>query len=200
MIFNVAMFVIMIIMWMYAGVLSYSFYSTSQKNHYKFKHLYQAAVLNIFICVLGIYYLISGNEMLQPARWLSFTFLELTFLYFVLRSYSDRHFELIVTSIYLITLILSTLWLNLIFNIMVVMILIVLCLASKDEILKKWFSISFVLYGFTSIIPTIYTVTGTESILMGLIFTTHFVIGVKKIYVKEKVDEELKKLLLENKL
>lgn len=200
MIFNVAMFVIMIIMWMYAGVLSYSFYSTSQKNHYKFKHLYQASILNVFICVLGIYYLISGNSDLQSARWLSFTFFELTLLYFVLRSYSDRHFELIVTSIYLITLILSTLWLNLAFNIAVVLMLIILCLASKDKILRNWFSVSFVLYGLTSIIPAIYTFTGAESILMGLIFTTHFVVGVKKIYVKEKVDEELKKLLLENKL
>lgn len=197
---NVFISVLIILPWIYTGALSYSFYSSSLHNHYKMKHLYSISILNVFQAVLGIIYILGITERFQSARWLIFTFIELMFLFFVLRSYSNRHFELVVTSFYTVILVLSTLWLHLIFNVAVVLILILLCLMSKDKILQRWFTWSFVLYGLTSIVPNIFTFTGTESLLVGLIFTVHFSIGVIKIYRKEKVDDNLKKLLLENKL
>jgi hypothetical protein len=85
-------------------------------------------------------------------------------------------------------------------NLVIVAFLVVLALLSNEKIIKHWFSWSFVLYGLTSVVPVYFGFTQTESILMGVIFTFHFAIGVKRLYEKDKVDDELKKLLLKNKL
>lgn len=200
MILNTLISIAIILLFVYVGVLCYSFFSTSIKNHYKFKHLFQVSVLNIFQAFLGIYFIITGDDVFQEARWISFSFMEMAFLYFIMRSYKNRHFELIITSVYLITLLLSTLWLNLAFNMAIVAMLVLLSLFSNDEILKKWFSISFALYGMTSIIPSVFGFTQVESLLMGLVFSVHFTVGVWKLYHKERTDDELKKLIMQEKL
>lgn len=197
MIFDVLLSIAIIILWTTVSVYGFSFYASSRQNHYKFSHLYQAGFLNIFQSLLGIYFIVTGDDRLQSARWITFSFLELVFLYFILRSYNKRHIELIVVSLFMVVLLLSTLWLNLIFNIMIVAILVTLSILSKDRILSRWFSVSFILYGFTSIIPSIYGFTQTESLLAGLIFSLHFMIGVRKIYHQEKIDDELKKKIIE---
>lgn len=197
---NVFLFVIIIALNVYGATLSYSFYSTSKKNHFRFKHAYTSNVLLILQSILAIYFLISGNDRLNEARWMCFNLAELSMFYFVLRSYANRHFELIITSVFMVILMLSTLYLSLIFNLMIVAILIGLSLASRDNMLKRWFSVSFLLYSFTSIVPVVLGFTQTESILAGLVFTLHFTVGIRKLYMMQKTDEELKRLIQDGKL
>lgn len=197
---NVFLFVVIIALWTIVSVYGYSFYSSTLQNHYKFSMLYQAGFLNIYQCVLGIVYVLGITENFQSVRWTIFSFIELTFLFFILRTYTNRHIELIITSVFLIFLLMSTIMVSLIFNIILVLILVGVSLCSKDDILRKWFSVSFILYGFTSIIPAIFGFTQVESLLIGVAFSLHFMIGVRKLYHKEKTDENLKKLINEGKL
>lgn len=197
---NILMFLAIIVLNLYSGMLSFSFYGTSKKNHFKFKHAYTSNVLLILQSVLAIYYLVSGNDRFNDARWIAFSLAELSMFYFVLRSYPNRHFELIITAVFMVVLLMSTLWLNVWYNVLIVLILVILSLLSRDEILSKWFSISFLLYGMTSIIPNLFGFTQFESILMGLLFTIHFTIGIRRLYVKEKTDEHLKDLIKQGKL
>lgn len=197
---NVFLFVIIIALNVYSATLSYSFYSTSKKNHYRFRHVYTISILLSFQCVLAIYYLCTGDSSVSSARFMAFNLAEVSMFYFIIRSYPNRHFELIITSVFTIIILVSAIWMSLFYNILIALILISLSLLSKDDVLIKWFSISFMLYGLTSIVPTIFGFTHFESILMGLIFTIHFTLGVRKLYHKEKTDDELKKLILEDKL
>lgn len=197
---NVLMFLAIIVLSLYSATLCYSFYSSAKLNHYRFRHLYQFSILIIFESVLAIYSLITSDTTVNEIRWMAFSFAELSIFYFILKSYSNRHFELIIGSVYIIILLISSLLLNVWLNILLVLILIMLSLMSKDKILKSHFSCSFALYGCTSVVPSVFGFTQFESILMGLIFTLHFTLGIRKLYVHEKTDDELKRMLLNNEI
>jgi hypothetical protein len=144
--------------------------------------------------------MVTGDISVTEIRWMCFTFAEMGMFNFVITPYKSRHFELIATSVFTLLLLTSSLWYSMVANLVIAGFLIVLATLSKYDILRRWFTWSFALYGLTSVVPIYFGFTQTESILMGVIFTLHFAIGVKKLYVKDKVDDELKKLLLENKL
>lgn len=197
---NIFLYVLIIMVDLYIATISFSFFATSKVNHFKFKHIYQMKVLLIFQSILAIIVLITGNKELNSIRWLCFTFAEYSMLLFAISHYKKRHFELLITSIYIILLLISTLMYSLAISLIITGILVLLCLLSKEEIVKKWFSVSFLIYGLVNIVPYYFGLTDTESILVGLIFTLHISAGVVKLYQKDKVDDELKKLLAEGKI
>jgi hypothetical protein len=46
----------------------------------------------------------------------------------------------------------------------------------------------------TSVVPVIFGFTTNASLFMGVIFSLSFAIGSHKLYMKEKIDDELKKM------
>ena len=165
MILGVVLSFIIIGFWLYSGALSYSYYSTSVKNHYRYKNIYTISVLNVFQAVLGIYFIVTGDEIFQQVRWLTFTLIDYQLLGFLLRGTNKRQFELIITSVYSILLLLSTLYLSVWFDVAIALILVCVARKSHESIVKSWFALSMIIYGFTSVIPTMVGFTTSESLL-----------------------------------
>lgn len=200
MIIGVGLSLIIIGLWLYAGALSYAYYSTTTKNHYRYKNIYTVSVLTITQSILGIYYILTGDDYLNPARWIAFTLIEYQFLGFLLRGTSKRQFELILTSMYSVLLLLSTLYLSVWFNIAIAAILVCIAYHSHEPIVKKWFTPAMIIYAFTSIIPAIVGFTTNESLLVGVLFSISFVYGAKKLYDKEHINDKLKEMIIDGEL
>jgi hypothetical protein len=105
-----------------------------------------------------------------------------------------RTYELILVSFFTLLVVISYTYWWLGFNLMIAGILTFLACKSQEEITRKFFSISMILYGMTSVVPVIFGFTTNASLFMGVIFSLSFAIGSHKLYMKEKIDDELKKM------
>lgn len=200
MILNIFLFCVIIVLWLYVGVLSFSFYSTGKFNRFFFKNIYVISILNIFQSILGVYVITTGDASVNNARWMAFSFMEINFMYFVLRASKKRHIELITMAFFNILVLTSSVQYSIVLNIAIAVILSALAFKSGVKILRRYFTWIFLLYGMTSVIPVLCDFTSTESLLIGVAFSISFLFGTIKLYKKEKVDAELKELIIDNKL
>ena len=197
---NVVLNLIIIAIWSYVSVLSFSFYSGGKFNRFMFKNAYVIGSLNILQAILAIYYIVTGDSSMQQIRWISFGMIEMNFLQFALRGYKKRHIELLIMAFFNVLIIANIVHWSLFVNCVISLTLIILSYFSGVKILKKYFTWIFALYGMTGVVPSIFGITTTESLIIGVIFSLSFVFGIIKLYKHEKTDLELKQLLLENKI
>lgn len=177
--------------WIFVGVLSFSFFTTTKENHYRFRSLYTIASMSVFQAILGMYFLVSGDAQYQEVRWLTFTLMESQFLNFAIRDTKKRHLQLLIQTVFYFVLLMSQVHYSLIMNFLIAGILVAISITSPVEIIKKHFSISFALYFLTALVPAIVGFTTNISLFMGVIFSAHFAWGVFKMYTSEKVKDEI---------
>lgn len=182
---------IIIGVWGYIGVLTFALYSTALDNHHQMRMFYTIAVLNIMQALLGIYYIITGNGDWQQARWVAFALIEIAYLSFVLGAFKVRWLELGVRTFFYIIVLASIVVSNVWLNIAISMILALLAYHSQEKLIKKYFTWIFIVYAFVNIIPVIAGFTTNYSLLTGVVYTSMFAYGAKKLYDKEKVNDEI---------
>ena len=189
---------IIIILFLYVARLSYSYYSTSKKNHYKYKTLYSAGFLMCFQAVLAFNFIWFGDSILQETRWFIFYIVEVLYMSMLLKNTKlQRRHELSITSLFLVVVLMGTVQWSLAFDMVKVVILIFLGLTSKEPITRKYYTISMCIYGLALLAPSLFGLTGNESLFMGVLFASSFAYASKKIYNKEKIDDALLELIRE---
>lgn len=200
MILGVVLSLIIIGIWLCTGTLAFTFYSSKIYNHFMFRSAFLISYLNLFQAVLGIYYIITGDGQYQMSRWTTFSLIEVTMLSFLIRGTKKRQFELIITSVFMTLILLSISYPWLIFNLLICAILSTIAYRSEEQIIKKWFTPTMIMYGMTFVVPSIFGLTTNESLGVGVIFSLMFMLGVSKLYNKEKTDDKLKEMIKNGEL
>lgn len=195
---------IIIVLFLHVARLSYSYYASSVVNHYRFRTLYSIGFLLVFQSILAFNYIWFGNIEFQGVRWLIFYITETLYLSMFLKNTKlNRKSELSITSLFLVVILVGTIEYNIVLDLIKVAILITLTLKSNEALVRKYFTKSMIVYGFVSIVPTVYGLTGSASLFMGVLFGLSFAYASKKIYDKEKIDdfllEQIRKEELEHK-
>ena len=195
MILNVILSIIIIGIWLYIGALSYSYFVSQKVNHYLFKSLFTASFFQCAQGILGIVYIIGITDQYQPIRWIIFSLFEIMTMNMLFRTAKvKRPYELIISVVFMVIVLINMVHINLIFNITIALTLMFIAYHSTEPIVKKYFTISMGLYGMTSIVSAMFSFTGMQSLIMGIIFSISFMIASQKIYDKERIDDKLKQI------
>lgn len=171
------------------SVMCYEFYTTTLVNRFKFRYWFAIGFLNAFHILLALYFEVTGDATYQTVRWATFALMDVLYLEIFLRpnTFKERRIELLVrVGFYYITL-LSPVIMFYPLNILIALTLATIAWLSKEP-MHKWFTVSFIIYAFTTIIPEIFGYGTDISFLTGVAFMLHLMFGVYKLYKMEKVE------------
>lgn len=201
MIVNVFLNSIIIALWLVVGAMSFNFYVSNTENHFQFKSLFSLSSAQILGCIMAYPYILGVTDRFQYARMILFSIMEIMILNFLLRTTSIRRpWELVLTSVFMVIILFSTIYNSLLFNILITAILFYVALKSSEYVIRKYYSISMATYFLVSVIPAIFGFTGTQSLAIGAIFSWTFLFASYKIYKKERINDKLVEMVKSGEL
>lgn len=171
------------------AVMCYEFYTTGLVNRFKFRYWFSIGFLNAFHISLALYYEVTGDARFQVVRWATFALMDVLYLEIFLRptTFKHRRNELLVRVVFYYVTLLSPVLMFYPLNITIALLLAYITYVTKEHY-YKWFTTSFILYAFTTIVPEVFGYGTDASFLMGVAFLLHLMLGVYKLYKLEKVE------------
>lgn len=185
---SILIFAVLIGIWTWVAVLSYEFYSTGKYNRYRFRYWFIVGTLNIFHCVLGIFYLATNAPDLLEFRWLSFMLIDLLlFEIFIPKAPKKRSSELLLRLLFFIILIISYSPTSIgVTTVFISLILLALSYTAEYPKIAKHFRITFVLHLVVNTAPYFFGVSSVTSLLIGILYSVHVAFGVQLMYNEER--------------
>lgn len=186
----------LMIVWVSVVVMTYEFYTTGKRNRFKFRFWYSIGMLNIFHLLLAVVYRHTGSQMFQDARWLAFLLIDAMLLEIFIYPLKHRQPELIIRTVYYFALIMDQVSNHPYFCLVNITILVYLTFKLEYNDIGKHFRKTFLIYYGVVLVPYMTGYTQTWSLLIGLVYSTHCALGVRKMYKAEKVDELMREQIM----
>lgn len=189
---------VLLVLWGSTTMYCYEFYKSGLYNRYKFRYWFSIGMLNIFHLFMLIVYKHTGVTEFLEGRWIAFLIIELLYLEIFIVPVRKRYVELFIRTGYYFLLVMTySLDNDLIF---LGNIAILFWLANKSEynILRTHFRVSFLLYVLVITVPILFGYSTAASLIAGLIFSSHIIVGIRKLYYLEHGDEMMKQVLQVN--
>lgn len=183
---------ILMVMGLVVSVVSYEFYTTALVNRYKFRYWFAIGCLTMFHLSLAMYQEFTGMTNFVPVRWAAFALQDLLLLEIFVYPMKTRRVELFIRMIYYYSVLMASVMDTGLYSIFNALVLMFLSWNTRSTTMHKWFTISFALYVMTTVVPEIVGYGTTGSFLIGVLFMAHLMIGVVRLYLHERVREELK--------
>lgn len=199
-IIDLAILIALLGIWIPVCVMTYEFYTTGKRNRFKFRFWFSIGMLNLFHILLAILFKFTGNPTFQEARWLAFILIDAMLLEIFIYPLKQRTSELVFRVIYYFSLIMDQMSNHPFFLLINISLLIYLASKSEYPEISKHFKWTFVIYYGVVLVPYISGYTQTWSLLIGLLYSFHVVLGVKKLYICEQVDEYIREEMLQEEL
>ena len=93
---------LIMVMWIITGTMSFNFYVSKHENHFLFKLIFTISSLNLLGVILAFPHILEITSQFQSVRWIIFSFLEIMMMNMFLRTTSIRRpWELILTAVFM---------------------------------------------------------------------------------------------------
>lgn len=199
---DILLLISLICIWTDVITRSHEFYSTAKFNRYKFRYWFAVGSLNIFHICLAFIYRITGNVVYQDARWITFLIINVLLFEIFVTSVKNRHLELYARVTYYILLVMEAISdKSYLLPILTITLLILVAQQCEHKVIAEHFRKTFYIYYLVYLVPLfVNEYTTTLSLTVGVIYSFHVMMGVRKLYDIEKVDEIIIDKMVEEEL